>query len=330
MMTSVQGVGLHWVERGRGRPLVLLHGLGDAHLTWKELAPAFADRRVLMLDLPGHGLSDRPDAPYCLEWYSTIVGGWLDQLGLEELDLVGHSFGGGVAQQLLLSHAERVGRVALLAPGGHGDEVVLGLRLLQLPGVDRLIQPLIGLGTRVSFASSLGGRVAPADLRTLGWMNSAPGTARALVRSARAVVGWGGQTVNVGEQSRRIGNLPSMPPTLICWGDRDPVLPVRQAHTAAATLRNAQLEILSGCGHFPHIERTRKVACLLAHHLDRSYARRVIVAVPAAAKEPQRWWQRVWGALRGAAARLVRSPSIERSSPQSCTPNDGSAQRARG
>ncbi len=304
-MATVDGVGLHWVQQGHGRPLVLLHGLGDAHLTWRVLAPAFAHRRVLMLDLPGHGLSARPDASYSLDWYARVVGSWLDQLGLEELDLVGHSFGGGVAQQLLLSHSDRVGRVALLAPGGHGPGVALSLRLLQLPGVDRLIQPFIGLGTRISLAASLGAHIAAADLRLLAWMNTAPGTARALVRTARDVVGWRGQKVNVGEVGGAANALPTMPPTLLFWGDRDPVLPVRQAHSAAATLRNSQLEILPGCGHFPHLERAKEVARLLAHHLDRPDARRVVVSVPIALPRPERWWHRAWRALRAAAARLA-------------------------
>src|SRR5687768_2691179 len=95
---------LHWVERGRGRPLVLLHGLADSHRTWLPFARAFPDRRVLMLDLPGHGLSGRPDAPYTPEWYAEVLGAWWDELGLEDVDLVGHSYGGALAQTLMLTH----------------------------------------------------------------------------------------------------------------------------------------------------------------------------------------------------------------------------------
>src|SRR5689334_17757516 len=65
---SVEGMRLHWAELGETTeraPVVLLHGLNDSYLTWKRVAPALAlDRRVLMPDLPGYGLSDRPDASY--------------------------------------------------------------------------------------------------------------------------------------------------------------------------------------------------------------------------------------------------------------------------
>jgi hypothetical protein len=66
--SQVEGVRLHWVELGRANgivPLVLLHGLNDSYLTWKHVAPALAhNRRSLMPDLPGHGMSERPDASY--------------------------------------------------------------------------------------------------------------------------------------------------------------------------------------------------------------------------------------------------------------------------
>ncbi|MBV9948089.1 MAG: alpha/beta fold hydrolase [Myxococcales bacterium] len=90
----VAGVELHWAELGAGRPILLLHGLCDSHRTWLPVAPALArSRRVLMLDLAGHGQSSRPDASYTLDWHASVVGAWLEALNLEEVDLVGHSFG---------------------------------------------------------------------------------------------------------------------------------------------------------------------------------------------------------------------------------------------
>src|SRR3984957_2894762 len=95
--TQIGEVSLHWAEVGPGRPLVLLHGLCDSHRTWFPVAPTLArSRRVLMLDLAGCGESSRPDASYTLDWHANLVGAWLEQLGLDEVDLVGHSYGGGV------------------------------------------------------------------------------------------------------------------------------------------------------------------------------------------------------------------------------------------
>src|SRR5687767_13260797 len=99
---SIRGTTLHWVELGderneTERPLVLLHGLYDSHRTWSRVVAQLAERRrVLVLDLPGHGLSERPDASYAIDWYAEIVAAWVDALDLRSIDLVGHSFGGGV------------------------------------------------------------------------------------------------------------------------------------------------------------------------------------------------------------------------------------------
>src|SRR5580700_7548585 len=96
------GVRLHWLELGEagGRsPVVLLHGLNDAHFTWRRIAPDLArDRLVLVPDLPGHGLSERPDASYDLAWYAGVIAQWIEGLKLEQVDIVGHSLGGGIAQ----------------------------------------------------------------------------------------------------------------------------------------------------------------------------------------------------------------------------------------
>src|SRR5436190_18266436 len=94
---SVEGTRLHWAELGEASqrtPVVFLHGLNDSYLTWKRVAPHVAlDRRVLMPDLPGYGLSERPDASYELRWHVHVMARWLEALGLERVDLVGHSFG---------------------------------------------------------------------------------------------------------------------------------------------------------------------------------------------------------------------------------------------
>ncbi len=133
----IEGCELHWAELGEGPPLVLLHGLCDSHRTWLKAAPILArNHRVLMLDLAGHGLSERPDASYSLEWHARLVGAWLEALGLEGVDLVGHSYGGGIALwMMLLEHRARIRKLALVAAGGLGRDVSLALRLASIPYV---------------------------------------------------------------------------------------------------------------------------------------------------------------------------------------------------
>ncbi|MGK4584776.1 alpha/beta fold hydrolase [Kitasatospora sp. HPMI-4] len=93
--------------------LVLLHALGEEAAGWDEVAPEFARYfRVYALDLRGHGRSDQP-GEYSFELMREDVLGFLDWLGLDRVDLVGHSMGGVVAYLLAQGHGERIRRLVL-------------------------------------------------------------------------------------------------------------------------------------------------------------------------------------------------------------------------
>jgi pimeloyl-ACP methyl ester carboxylesterase len=274
----IDGTALHWAEAGAGRPLVLLHGLSDSHRTWSRVARTLsATHRVLMLDLAGHGLSERPDASYSLDWHAQVVGRWIDSLGLEEIDLVGHSYGGGVAQFLLLSHADRVRRLGLVAAGGLGREVALGLRLLSLPGADKVIQPFLGIGTRLSLRFA--GAHTTEDRRWQARANSAPGTARALVRTIRGVINIRGQTRRFLDHAHEVSRLP---PLAVYWGERDRIIPVAHARQAVNRLAGAHLTTFTNSGHFPQLEQPKQFVRALAGFLNDFDARRVQLVVGSA------------------------------------------------
>ncbi len=289
--THAGGIDLHWVEEGSGRPTVLLHGVCDSHRTWRKLAPALSrSRRLLMLDLPGHGLSDRPDAIYSVEWYAQVVGAWLDALGLRSFDLVGHSFGGGVAQMLLVDHGERVDRLALVASGGLGREVNLGLRLWSaFESAEFLAQPFLAPTTRLALASLLPG-MDPEDVAFLSWMNAMPGTGRALSRTVRSSIDWKGQKLQFLDRARELER--NLPRIALFWGERDPIIPIEHGEEMAALLENVTLTRFA-CGHWPHLEAADEFASALTKFLDgpggkRARIRRAELALP----EPRlRWWR---------------------------------------
>jgi pimeloyl-ACP methyl ester carboxylesterase len=250
---EVDGVRLHWAEVGAASalpPVVLLHGLNNSCRSWSRVAPLLAiDRRVLLPDLPGHGQSDRPDAAYALDWYARIVARWLQAIGIQRADVVGHSFGGGVAQMLLLECPERVRRLVLVAAGGLGREVGWWLRLASLPGVvEYLGQPFMALGTRLALRGA-GDGVTPEDVRQLSRFNSQAGSARAFARSVRDVVDWRGQRRNFRERADEIAQLPAM---LVLWGDRDDIIPSAQGRAFAESLPGARFMVFPGAGHYLH------------------------------------------------------------------------------
>jgi pimeloyl-ACP methyl ester carboxylesterase len=262
-ITRVENCNLHWEEVGQGPSLVLLHGLCDSHRTWSKVVPMLArSRRVLMLDLPGHGLSERPDASYALEWHARVVGAWLEALGLANVDLVGHSFGGGVALwMMLLEHRARVRTLALVAAGGLGREVSLALRLASLPYVvEHFGQPFMARGTRLAL-NSAGGAYEAQEIGRLSSMNALPGTARAFARSVHDVIDWHGQYRHLLD---RKSELAAFPPVGLFWGERDNVIPIAHALGTTSLLGGAHVTRFPGCGHFPH----RQAPMAFVHALE--------------------------------------------------------------
>lgn len=263
---------MHWAELGppaaqrSAPPVLLLHGLADAHLTWRAAAPLIArDRQVLMPDLPGCGWSSRPDASYSLDWHANVIARWVEALRLEQVDVVGHSFGGGLAQMLLLKCKPRVRRLALVASGGLGREVGPWLRLASLPGVvEYLGQPFMGFGTRQAVGDDQQGRTVD-EIAELAAMNEVRGTARAFARTARDVIDVWGQRKLFYDRAREAGALP---PTRLFWGDHDALIPIAHGRALVEATRGVRLETFEDCGHYLHQQQPERFARSLLAFLD--------------------------------------------------------------
>jgi pimeloyl-ACP methyl ester carboxylesterase len=294
---TIEGVELYWSEFGDGdaAPVVLLHGLNNSHLTWKRIAPALAaDRRVLTPDLPGHGRSGRPDVSYELMWYARVIAAWLKTQKLEKIDIVGHSFGGGIAQMLLLECPERIRRVILVASGGLGQSVGLVLRLASLPRVvEHFGQPFMALGTRMAL-HGMGGALTKEDIAELSAFNSQRGSARAFARSVRDVIDWRGQRRTFFQRCHEISALP---PIAVLWGDRDTLIPIRHGTQFAARVDGVVFKQFHGSGHYLHNEQPQAFVQAVREFLDDPNAppvRPSVMAPPTVSASLRRIWARAF------------------------------------
>jgi pimeloyl-ACP methyl ester carboxylesterase len=264
----VDGVFLHFAEMGRrkGRPLVLLHGLGDSHRTWRHVAPLLAqDRWVLALDLAGHGRSARPDASYSLDWHSQLATRWAQRQGLDEIDVVAHSFGGGVAQMMLLEKSPRIRRLVLVAPGGLGRDVHPGLRLASIPRlVEWIGQPFMKAGTKMMLATERDAHI-PFDIDDLARLNAEKGTARAFARTIRGVIGLRGQHTSFYQRAHLIESLP---PIRVFWGERDSIIPARHADDFARVVEGVSVRRFARCGHYLHRDDPERFVTEAKEFLD--------------------------------------------------------------
>ncbi|MEU6672654.1 alpha/beta hydrolase [Streptomyces sp. NPDC046853] len=241
---------------GKGRAILLIHGIGDSSDTWRDIMPGLArNYRVLAPDLLGHGASDKPRADYSLAAYANGMRDLLGVLGIERVTLVGHSLGGAVAMQFAYQFPERCERLVLVGTGGISRQVTPLLRAATLPGAELLLMAL-GLPT---MRTQLGIAVKALRLLDTGLGVDAPdllrvvdalpdGTSRsAFIRTLRAVVDWRGQVGTMLDRCYLAGGMP----TMLVWGGRDQVVPATHAGLGHVAMPGSRLEIFEEAGHFP-------------------------------------------------------------------------------
>ena len=263
------GTTIAWGELGSGPPLVLVHGLQDSHRTWRRAAPHLARRfRVLLPDLAGHGGSGRPDAPYTLAWHADVLAGWMGAIGVPTAHFCGHSYGGGVAQWMLLSHRPRIDRLALVSAGGLGREVALGMRLAAFPFLGRRLTPLVMrhvVPLVLRLTPGTWGGMEPEEQEEFVRATRVPGTDRAFQRSLEGVIGVFGQHV---QTAQRVCEVADLPPVALFWGEKDPILPVRHGRETARRSVGVTLTTYPSRGHYPHLEVPETFALDLVRFLE--------------------------------------------------------------
>ena len=258
---------------GEGPVLLLIHGMAGSATTWKQVMPALSERfTVVAPDLLGHGRSDKPAGDYSLGAFASTLRDLLVALGPEHATMVGQSLGGGVAMQLAYQYPERCERLVLVGSGGLGREVNPLLRYLSLPGSEAVLRLACAAPVRgaVEKVAGLASRVGlhPAPVVAELWRSYASladaATRRAFLRSLRAVLDPRGQVVSAANRLHLAAEIP----TLIVWGDADPIIPVEHAHAAHAAIPGSRLEIFEGVGHYPHCEAPERFVEVLPEFIE--------------------------------------------------------------
>lgn len=270
---KLHGHELSYVDSGSGPAILFIHGILGSQQQWSHLVDKIDDDyRAIVPDLFGHGESAKPLGDYSLSAHAAAMRDLLDHLGIERVTLVGHSLGGGIAMQFLYLFPERVERLVLVASGGLGREVNLILRSATLPGAEQVLGVVASVPI-LSRVAALGRGVAKAGLRpapdlaaiwtgfnSLGDRDSR----RAFLRTTRAVIDLGGQSISAHDHLQ--GVLPV--PTLIVWGTNDRIIPASHALDARRSVPECQVEMFEGAGHFPHLDDPDRFAQVLREFID--------------------------------------------------------------
>jgi pimeloyl-ACP methyl ester carboxylesterase len=250
------GVTLPYVSVGpsSAMPVLLLHAWGESHRCFDRLLAALPDSvRAVAIDLRGHGEADRPPTGYALTEVADDIVAFMDAVGLSSAVLLGSSSGGYLAQQVAVTHPDRVSGLMLV-----GSPRDLRGRPFFADEVDELSDPVDAAWVRESLTwfprfhrvpewyiddRVRDGVLLPAQVwrQTLyGLCNAVPPTETATITS----------------------------PTLIVWGDRDQLLSREQQEQLAAAITGSRLLVYKNTGHLVLWEQPERVARDLTNFVE--------------------------------------------------------------
>jgi pimeloyl-ACP methyl ester carboxylesterase len=252
----IAGMQVHVRDEGPSddpMPIVMLHGFGGSLYNWQGWTDVLkAQRRVIRFDLPGFGLTGpAPDNGYTMEDYLHFVRAALDRLGVTHCVLAGNSFGGLVAWRTALADPERVQRLILVGAAGYEfkpTSVPLTLKLVLVPGIRVL---LTHVGSRAIAEASARNVFGQPERVTKDWVdrqyeiNLREGNRRARLEVLKQV------NVDTTDGSR-LAQLKV--PTLLLWGRRDGLMPVKYAERFHRDIAGSRLVVFDDLGHVPQLE----------------------------------------------------------------------------
>jgi pimeloyl-ACP methyl ester carboxylesterase len=235
-----------WSPAGqRGPPLVLVHGAGGSHRHWPAEALAIPGRRVIAVDLPGHGDSPGP-ARRAVADYARDLLAFLDALGLARAVVIGHSMGGAIALSLALDSPDRVAGIGLVSTGA---------RLRVTPAILQATADPATFSAAVEVMAdwSFGAEASPALRTEFG---------EGLRGLPAAVVHGDFCACDAFDVRERLGEIRL--PTVVVCGDADRSTPPRYSEFLKANIVGARLTIIPGAGHMLALEAPASTVAALA------------------------------------------------------------------
>jgi pimeloyl-ACP methyl ester carboxylesterase len=249
-----------------GDPVVLLHAIGLARISWEWVLPRLAEqRRAWAFDLLGFGESDKPpDADYRVTAQADRIVAALDSLGVEKAVWVGNSMGATISLAAAVRHPERVSALALIAPAAYRDMLPVWAGLTtRVPGAPLAVRfgalPLTTGALLYTFVDPR--RLDPRHVATYARYLWGPGGAVALKAATQALY-----SSDLERLAPRYLDIRC--PALLLHGTKDRILPKTGTHWLARDLPSARVEWLPGLGHFPQEEAPERVATPLLSFLE--------------------------------------------------------------
>jgi len=248
---SVDGVNISYIEKGKGNPIVLVHGIPTSSFLWRDMIEELsAHGRVIALDLPGFGSSEPPpDGDYGISNYARVLEGFLEALSIEQATLVCHDLGGPISLTYALRHPDKYDRLIILDTFLHRDlpPWPLSMRMAKIRPIGEIF---MGLGGKSIIRTGLEegvidkSRISDGVVKRYYMPDGNPD------KLNRSMLG----TLRI-DYMEDLGfiekNLKTIhKPTLILWGEKDIYLPISLGNRIHKDIRGSQMERIPNCGHF--------------------------------------------------------------------------------
>lgn len=251
---KVDGLEVNYYTAGRGEPLIVIHGGGGDARTWNNNIEALAEKyTVYAPDLPGYGSSQPLVGNYYIPELTGFMNNFSLALGLDRFHMMGHSLGGGIALNYALEYPQRIKKLVLVSSLCLGREIALWVRLLSIPALLRSV-----------------GALTITILKSIRWiLTTLVKGVEFIMPLSPASVTIGGSITTVKEQTLVLVSRLSevLMPTLVVWGAKDPIVPVKHAYAAAQVIPDCRVQVYKNSGHNVHREELGPFSNLLSDFL---------------------------------------------------------------
>jgi len=245
-IVKIDGYSIRYLEDGSSRTkhVLLLHGLGASAERWSKIMPIFAKHfHVVAPDIIGFGYSDKPEISYTIPFFLDFVKDFAHTLGMENLTLIGASLGGQIAAEFAITNRNTIENLVLVTPAGMMKEPTPVLNYY----IAAAMYPTFD-NAKKAFKQMAGDPRAVDEVYARDFVNrmQLPNAKYAFMSS---IMG----SKAAPNLSGRLGEIEA--PTLIVWGEKDALIPVRYARKFQKEIKGSQMTIIKSSGHTPYFEK---------------------------------------------------------------------------
>jgi pimeloyl-ACP methyl ester carboxylesterase len=240
---DIDGVKVYYQAEGSGSAVILIHSNGLSLGQWKyNVGPFSKYYKVYVPDLPGFGLSDKPDAEYGVEYYVNFLKSFMDALQIQKAALIGSSLGGAVAAAFAARYSGSVTGIVLADPTGFVPEGLSRNKELYNVYLSLMIRSR-RLYCRPMFYDSS----AMKALEGTRLVTDSKESRDAFIKNCKAILHY--------DPGYLKALISITVPTLIIWGEDDLLLPAEDAQKYKELIPGSKVKIIGYCGHMPNVEK---------------------------------------------------------------------------